>query len=149
MNVQIETIGFEQFYKYLGKLSKKAHSIIEKETFKVASDLRNKIAQGMRDTPKDSSNSVLRTKTGLRHYRSFLGNFPAIDSGRLLGSVRVSKVSNGIMLGSIQKDPAYGLFLDQAKAANRRRPWLIDPVKAMIPGMNVEARIFSALKKEL
>jgi len=145
----VQIIGMEPFIGFLGKMADETHKIVEDEVFKIASDFRNKIAQGMRDTPKNPKNKVRRTKSGLYHYRSYPGNYPAIDSGRLLGSIKVSKEEEGIMLGSIQKDPAYGLFLDQAKQEKRKRPWLIEPVGEMMKSANIESRIIDSLKRKL
>lgn len=147
--VRVEIKGVKEVIAFLGKMADKTHSIVENETFRIANEFRNRIINEMRNTPKNAARPYRRQKIGKFHYPSFPGNFPAIDYGNLIASIRVEKGEDGIYLGSVINEPKYPLFLDQALEASRRRPWLVEPVEKWSEQVNFEQRIIKRLKEEL
>jgi len=80
---------------FLRKYPKEVTSDVEDTFWNIAHRYRNEIIRKMRDTPRRADSSSKRTAAGLRHRPSRPGHPPAIDSGNLIGSMRVGRIRGG------------------------------------------------------
>ena len=88
----------------LNKWPMEFYDSILQELLVIGNDIRNYIIQSMKNSPADFSKPTMgKRKTGEPHYPSFRGNPPRIDTGRLVGSINVEKLKNGVGVGSISK----------------------------------------------
>ncbi len=149
INIKENVNEIKLVIKAIQHLSEKSYDAVQTEIYRIASDLRNMIIKGMQQTPKrtDGRKSSVSNAT---HYPSFPGNFPAIDSGKLVGSLVIERMEEGVKLGSIQNEPPYPMYLDQSENINLKRPWLEEPVTYWITNNSREIidRIVTALGDE-
>lgn len=89
--------------------------------------IRRRAIQGMQNT-KRASHFYMRG--GKRHFPSAPLNYPAIDSGRLIGSLLVDARPLEVHFGTPLK---YGLYLDEGTKRMKPRPWLAESVDPEIP----------------
>lgn len=120
---------FEQFNEYLSKtapdINWKLANTIALCCEKVRSDIQSSMAQ----TPRNTSKSYYTNNKKIAHHPSLPGNPPAPDTGNLRNSIRYeihgqnSKEVYGVV-GSTQKDPPYGTYLEYGTTRVAPRPWL-------------------------
>ena len=129
-------VTFEEFNEYLQQtapnIEKELAKTIELCCQKVVGDIQSSMAQ----TPRNTSKSYYTNNKKIAHHPSLPGNPPAPDTGNLRNSIRYeihgqnSKEVYGIV-GSTQKDPPYGTYLEYGTTKGgwggkgiAPRPWL-------------------------
>lgn len=135
----------ENFKKYLSQitpgLEEKLKDTIGLCCQKVRSDIQTSMAQ----TPRNTSVTYYTNNKTKGHHPSLPGNPPAPDTGNLRNSIRYEVNGSGKsvcgIVGTTQKDPPYGAYLEYGTSRMAPRPWLK-------PAMNKNADwIRSMLKK--
>lgn len=100
----------------LGKKMGECCAILEKD-----------IVESMRDTATQSTGYHTHNKKKL-HYPSVPGNPPAVDGGDLKRSITFSVTEEDTRIigrvGSTQRDPPYGFYLEFGTSRMAERPWL-------------------------
>ena len=132
-------IGLDNYFNAINKIGYYAKDNVHKEFMKIANEVRNTIIIGMNSTPKDNSNFV--TRRSVVHYRSFAGSYPAIDTGRGVGSISIDDRNDEVEVGSA--DVNYLKILEETDNPKLKRPWLL-PSFESIP---IEDRIMEAIRR--
>ena len=82
----------------------------------------------MAHTPRDTSKSYFTNNKSKAHHPSLPGNPPAPDTGNLRNSIRYEIHDEGKevygIVGTTQKDPPYGEYLEYGTSKMQPRPWL-------------------------
>ncbi len=131
-------IGLDDYFNDIKKIGYYAKDSVHKEFMKIANEVRNTIIIGMNSTPKDNSNFV--TRRSVTHLRSFPGSYPAIDTGRGVGSISIDDRGDEVEVGSA--DVEYLKILEETNNQKLKRPWLL-PSFENIP---IEERIMEAIR---
>lgn len=146
-----KTINFRDSYREIDFLADK----IEKWSSALKNDLtdemtigvnqiRNIIIKSMQGTDKDTTKFYIRG--GKKHFPSREGNPPAIDTGNLLRSILVDSKSLSVEVGSIQKNPPYGSYLEFGTDRMEKRPWLQPAVDGQKD--DISQRLINRLARE-
>lgn len=118
----------ENFKKYLSQitpgLEEKLKDTIGLCCQKVRSDIQTSMAQ----TPRNTSVTYYTNNKTKGHHPSLPGNPPAPDTGNLRNSIRYEVNGSGKsvygIVGTTQKDPPYGAYLEYGTSRMAPRPWL-------------------------
>jgi len=148
--------GLEELLKDLNKVNDQLYDEVRDEGVDIINDVRNKAIKGMKNTPVDTTKgsakrfttnkttgrrkSIKTGKAAKFHYPSLPGNYPAIDSGELVGSVMTSEHEFELEVGSIAP---HALPLETRK--RNPRMWL----KPSFKGIPMEKRLVAAFVKGL
>lgn len=123
-----KTLSFKEFSEYLGKIA--PH--VEEETTKAielcCQKVRSDIQESMTKTERNMNKSYYTHNKTKPHYPSLPGNPPAPDTGNLRNSIRYEvhaepRSPYGVV-GTTQKDPPYGQYLEYGTSKVAPRPWL-------------------------
>lgn len=105
-----------------------------------ANELRNKMINSMRDTPKTG----MKYRRGKRwHIASSPGNAPAVDSGELLRSIVMNEGIDFVEVG-VKSGAPHGRYLEEGTKHMKKRPFLALATDAVVPIMR--RRILDDLK---
>lgn len=153
--IEIDTI-IEDNGNLVAKLNKwpvEFNDTVIQELLRIANDMRNYIIKEMKNSPPDYSKKLIRQGTRYKvnaknrkyHYSSYKGNFPRIDSGRLVGSINVEKLPDGVGVGSVINGKEvinYAKYLEDENKLNR--PFLKPTLKHFEP--TIEKRLMRAIR---
>jgi hypothetical protein len=120
---------------------------LEDELVVAGNDIRNRIIEGMQDTPK--TGTIYTKKGGRRHIASSPGNFPAVDTGDLISNIVVDETRKGVEVGSILLDPPVGSILEDGTRNMKKRPWMeptIDEISPVIE-FNIQEALLNSIKR--
>ena len=148
--------GDKEFIAALDKASKNTFIEVHNEAVSLAHVVRKNMITGMRSTLKNKMKKQVRRystdsegkRHGIKkgkgakfHYPSFPGNYPAIDSGELVGSLVVDVRDVAIEVGSVGVPHAE--YTNEGTRKMKARPWL-KPSHQYVP---IEARLKEAFKR--
>ena len=121
----------EQFAKILEDKKKALMPALEKTTGLCCKKIASDIQESMAKTSRNMERSYYTHNKKIPHHPSLPGNPPAPDTGNLRNSIRWEVSSEKEIVtgrvGSTQKEPPYGAYLEQVEHGNSRmapRPWL-------------------------
>lgn len=134
-----EFIGLKEYFNDLDKIGMFAKAEVRKEFKKIANEVRNTIIMGMNATPKDNGNFV--TRRSVVHFRSFPGAYPAIDTGRGVGSISIDDRGDEVEVGSADAD--YMAILENTDNPKLKRPWLLPSYE----NIDIAARVQEAIRR--
>ncbi|MCK9432733.1 MAG: hypothetical protein M0R00_07230 [Candidatus Omnitrophica bacterium] len=134
-----EFIGLKEYFNDLDKIGMFAKAEVRKEFKKIANEVRNTIIIGMNSTPRDSGNFV--TRRSVTHFRSFPGGYPAIDTGRGVGSISIDDRGDEVEVGSA--DAEYLKILEETENPKLKRPWLLPSYE----NIDIAARVQEAIRR--
>ena len=149
-HIQVKVLGDDKFRRKLQQISKEQFATMREEVISIANDVRNEAILSMRKTKrnlsKPTSRQFTRSGSGTRkgklfHYPSLPGNPPAIDTGGLVGDIKVDAGFDEIEVGAATKK--YAKFLEEGTRTMEARPWL-QPAFESIP---VEQRLREKFRK--
>ncbi len=111
--------------------SKELQAIIKKMKASGDKQLQAMLAEGAIDTDAEAKRLIASRQSRGREYKrgrishiaSTAGNPPNTDTGRLIRSVKIMKISGGYDVGSRQDAP-HGLWLEFGTSKMAARPWL-------------------------
>ena len=92
--------------------------------FLAANAMRNKMIVGMQTTPR-APWYYYRQQGTKRHNPSMPHNYPAIDSGNLIGSIVIDNRENEVEVGSILLEPEYPEYLEEGTEKMIERPFAL------------------------
>lgn len=121
-------MSFKDFSEYLKKTAPRINDKLSKTIELCCQKVRSDIQESMAHTPRDTSKSYFTNNKSKAHHPSLPGNPPAPDTGNLRNSIRYEihderKEVYGIV-GTTQKDPPYGEYLEYGTSKMQPRPWL-------------------------
>ena len=106
---------------------------------------RNKTVENLRNTPSRTGNRYKVPGTNVTYTASAPGEYPAVATGRLRGSIRVKKSGDDVKIGT---DVKYGVYLEKGGERGRdvlgkftagmKRPWLKRSLDEAKPAMLLE-----------
>lgn len=142
--MRINVKGDDRLRKMFSNASRKIEKSVENEFMRIALDYRNNVMEAMKTTPKNRSRGQIRQNKGKNskyHYPSFRGNPPAIDTGNLINSIQVQKITYGAQV-YVWGAP-YSEDLEDKEKLNR-------PVwQPELEKMNVTQRILKQIDRSL
>jgi HK97 gp10 family phage protein len=123
----------EEFSKYLSNIAPNLSSQLEKTIGLCCQKVRSDIQSSMAHTERNMEVSYFTNNKTKAHHPSLPGNPPAPDTGNLRNSIRYevrseNKEVYGIV-GTTQKDPPYGEYLEYGTKKMKPRPWLRPAMK--------------------
>jgi hypothetical protein len=145
--------GSKEFSDKLKRVPKEIYDEVHKEAVSIGMEVRNNIILSMRNTPRNMAKKISKQfsrnpKTGKRmgrlfHYPSLPNNPPAIDTGKLVGDIKVRSDASEIEVGDVSQE--YGAILEVGSPNTNLepRPWL-HPAFSNIP---IEERMQNALNR--
>lgn len=122
-------MSFKEFSSYLSKVAPEANWQLANAIALCCEKVRSDIQDSMAHTPRNMDKSYYTNNKTTAHHPSLPGNPPAPDTGNLRNSIRYevhgqdSKEVYGIV-GTTQKDPNYGEYLEYGTTKIAPRPWL-------------------------
>lgn len=122
------TINPEEFSKLLAARAGDIGGSLEKAIKLCCTKIQSDIQESMSNTQLDMSKSYYTNNKTKAHHPSLPGNPPAPDTGNLRKSIRYEVHEEGKevygLVGSTQKDPPYGAYLEYGTSKVEPRPWL-------------------------
>ena len=128
-----KTLSFDQFSDYLKNIA--PH--VEEETTKAielcCQKVRSDIQESMAKTERNMDKSYYTHNKKIPHHPSLPGNPPAPDTGNLRKSINYEIYAEprspyGVV-GTTQKDPPYGEYMEYGTSKVAPRPWLRPAMK--------------------
>jgi hypothetical protein len=135
VNVQLD--GLQQLLAQLKALGADADGIVLETITDLVTDTHALAVAGIQRGPK--SGRTYR-KGGVTHQASAPGQYPASDTGRLAGSVRMEMPQPGRIVGSVGTAVAYGPHLEFGTSRMAARPWLLPSFERAKIGVEKELR---------
>ena len=118
----------EQFAKILEDKKKALIPALEKTTGLCCKKIASDIQESMAKTSRNMERSYYTNNKNIAHHPSLPGNPPAPDTGNLRNSIRWEVSSEKEIVtgrvGSTQKEPPYGAYLEFGTSVIAPRPWL-------------------------
>ena len=122
--VRVEIDGLSQLLGQLKDLGEDADTIMLETITDLVTDTHQFATDGIAGPPK-SGRTYQKYDPRRTHTASAPGQYPASDTGRLLGSVRMILPSAGRMIGEVGTSVDYGAFLEFGTSRMAARPWLL------------------------
>ena len=120
-------MDLNQFPDVLQQISNRLNGNLEIALGLCGKKIQSDIGYNMAHTQRSDKGYHTQNKTKL-HYPSLPFNPPAIDTDRLRQSIGYEVVNNGHevygMVGTSQRDPDYGRWLEYGTTKMEPRPWL-------------------------
>lgn len=143
MRIETKIVGHDVIETILKNAPRNLENKLERIFHKYGNEMRNYIIRGMRDTPK----APWRYKRGKKwHYPSLPGNFPAIDSGRLISQIKYFNNKDSLEVG-VMDDVPYGKYLEHGTKRMKARPFLIPTLKEFRP--KLESSTMDAIRETI
>jgi HK97 gp10 family phage protein len=160
MKIETKIIGSDTLNIMLKNAPKRINNTIKKIFFQYGNDMRNYIILNMRNTPKDNSKSYARNfkstlsggkvpkinKRTKYHHPSFPGNYPAIDTGALIKSIKFFNSESRLEIG-IMDDVPYAKDLELGTNKMKARPFLRPTLKLFEP--KIKNSIMDAIRNSI
>lgn len=145
--------GDKVFKDRLSYISRYVFKEVRQEAIDIAHDVRNEILSSMQTTPRDMnkkrsrqfkrSSRTKKRQGELFHYPSLPGNPPAIDSGELIGDIKVSVRRKEVEVGDVSQLHGEAMEKGVKKRNIEPRPWM----KPAIKKEPIKSRIAAAFKR--
>lgn len=119
--IKIEMDGIKALVAQLKAIDGASDAVTLEVITDLVTDTHGAAIAGIQGPPK--SGAVYR-RGGVSHQASAPGQYPASDTGRLAGSVRMELPSRGNMVGRVGTAVAYGPMLEFGTSRMAARPWL-------------------------
>lgn len=123
----------EEFNEYLEKTVPLLRNEIAKSLELCSQKVRSDIQSSMAHTERNMEVSYFTNNKTKAHHPSMPGNPPAPDTGNLRNSIRyeitAGTTESYAIIGTTQKDPPYGEYLEYGTKKMKPRPWLRPAMK--------------------
>lgn len=117
--------SIEDFKKKMLEKSKQVHTSLGKAVTMACNNVENSAKLGMKQTRVDPAKSYSRWKGKKFHLASADGEYPAVDTARLLQSITHSvELEDGETVGRVGTNVIYGKYLEFGTSKMASRPWL-------------------------
>ena len=131
----MKDLTFNQFSDYLSKVAPQVEGELSNTIKACCKKVQDDIQYSMSHTERNTAVSYYTNNKTRAHHPSMPGNPPAVDTGNLRESIRYEVNSEGKevygIVGSTQKDPDYGQYLEYGTTKGgwggkgmAPRPWL-------------------------
>ena len=123
----------EEFSEYLKRTVPLLRNEIAKSLELCSHKVRSDIQSSMAHTERNMEVSYFTNNRRKAHHPSMPGNPPAPDTGNLRNSIRyeitAGTTESYAIIGTTQKDPPYGEYLEYGTKKMKPRPWLRPAMK--------------------
>ena len=123
----------EEFSEYLERTIPQLRNEIAKSLELCSQKVRSDIQSSMAHTERNMEVSYFTNNKTKAHHPSMPGNPPAPDTGNLRNSIRyeitAGTTESYAIIGTTQKDPPYGEYLEYGTKKMKPRPWLRPAMK--------------------
>lgn len=124
-----KTLSFDQFSKYLDNIAPQVNEEVTEAIELCCQKVRSDIQESMAKTERNMDKSYYAHNKTTPHHPSLPGNPPAPDSGNLRNNsiryeIHAEPRSPYGVVGTTQKDPPYGQYLEYGTSKVAPRPWL-------------------------
>ena len=123
----------EEFSEYLERTAPLLRNEIAKSLELCSQKVRSDIQSSMAHTERNMEVSYFTNNKTKAHHPSMPGNPPAPDTGNLRNSIRyeitAGTTESYAIIGTTQKDPPYGEYLEYGTKKMKPRPWLRPAMK--------------------
>lgn len=137
--INVEMEGLSQLMGQLQKLGKASEQIVLETITDLVTDTHMFAIDGIAGPPK-SGTTYEKYNPRRSHTASAPGQYPATDTGRLLGSVRMELPGTGRMVGRVGTAVEYGPYLEFGTSRMAARPWLLPSFERAKQGVERELR---------
>ena len=121
-------VSIDEFSDYLAGIAPKVKENLKVKIKLCCQKVQGDIKYSMDHTQRDLSKTYYTNNKSKAHHPSLPGNPPAPDTGNLKNTIRYEVNEEGRevygIVGTTQKDPDYGLFLEYGTSKMEARPWL-------------------------
>lgn len=130
-----DKIELSKFSEFLKNKTSNIYDNLAKAIELCGKKVSDDIKYSMDHTEVNTEISYYTNNKTKPHHPSLPGNPPAVDTGNLKNSIRYEVYKNGKevygIVGSTQKDPDYGVYLEYGTSDGRiaPRPWLRPAMK--------------------
>lgn len=135
--IKIELGGLDALLKQLQSVGRSSEMTVLETITDLVTDTHGNAIQGIQRGPK--SGTVYR-RGNVSHQASAPGQYPASDTGRLAGSVRMEMPTQGNLTGRVGTAVAYGPYLEFGTSRMAARPWLLPSFERAKIGLEKELR---------
>ena len=123
-----KTLSFKEFSEYLNKIAPNIDGEVTKSIELCCQKVRSDIQESMAKTERNMNKSYYTHNKKIPHHPSLPGNPPAPETGNLRNCIRYEihaepRSPYGVV-GTTQKDPPYGQYLEYGTSKVAPRPWL-------------------------
>lgn len=132
-SISIELQGLQQLLSQLDQVGRGGDMVVLEAITDIVTDTHAFAIAGIQGGPKSG-----RTYGG--HTASAPGQYPATDTGRLAGSVRMEMPQVGNVTGRVGTAVAYGPMLEFGTSKMAARPWLLPSFERAKIGVEKELR---------
>lgn len=132
-SINIELQGLQQLLSKLEQVEGASDTIVLETIMDLVTDTHTFAIAGIQGGPKSG-------RTYGNHTASAPGQYPASDTGRLAGSVRMELPQQGNVTGRVGTAVAYGPMLEFGTSRMAARPWLLPSFERAKIGVEKELR---------
>lgn len=132
-SIGIKLDGMQKLLAQLQAVGKAGNEVVLEAITDIVTDTHAMAIAGIAGGPKSG-----RTYGG--HTASAPGQYPATDTGRLVGSVRMEMPQVGNVIGRVGTAVAYGPMLEFGTSRMAARPWLLPSFERAKIGVEKELR---------
>lgn len=122
-------IDISEFANYLNKKASGIDSKLSKAIELCCKKVHDDIQYSMAHTSVDTTKAYFTNNKTKAHYPSLPGNPPAVDTGRLRGSINYeihseSKEIYGVVGSTLKEPEDYAVYTEYGTSKMKPRPWL-------------------------
>jgi hypothetical protein len=136
--IRIELDGMSQLLAKLQAVQVAGEDVIVDAITDLVTDTHAFAVQGIAGGPKGGRTYV---RGGVAHTASAPGQYPATDSGILVGSVRMELPTEADKTGRVGTRIAYGPMLEFGTSRMAARPWLLPSFERAKIGVEKELKL--------
>ena len=122
--ISVEMQGLSELMAQLQSLGKASDQIVLETITDLVTDTHQFAVDGIAGPPK-SGVTYEKYDPRRTHTASAPGQYPATDTGRLLGGVRMELPTPSRMIGRVGTAVQYGPYLEFGTSRMAARPWLL------------------------
>lgn len=137
--VNIELDGLSQLLGQLKDLGEDGNQIVLETITDLVTDTHQFATDGIAGPPK-SGRVYEKYDPRRTHTASAPGQYPASDTGRLLGSVRMELPTSARLVGRVGTAVDYGAYLEFGTSRMTARPWLLPSFNRAKKGIERELK---------
>lgn len=136
-SIGIELDGLQALLAQLQAVGKAGDEVVLEAITDIVTDTHAMAIAGIEGGPKSGRTY---TRGGVTHQASAPGQYPASDSGRLVGSIRMEMPQVGNVTGRVGTAVAYGPMQEFGTSRMAARPWLLPSFERAKIGVEKELR---------
>jgi hypothetical protein len=143
MQIKMRVTGDKRLRAALRGMGRNVPRRVQDEMVAVGNDMRNFMIKKMKVTPRAN---WFYMRGGKRHFPSKPGEFPARDTGELVGHIVVDDRRRAVEVGA-QVGAPHGKILEEGSADMKARPWVEPTAEAFED--EFRDRMYDAIRRSM